>query len=200
MKLMQPGVYCSSIADIIKKQTTVIADFPHPPVAFIDVTSIWRNPQINTLACQALNDLYERHDYDAIVALEARAWPFAQQMSLTLNKPWYPVRKPGKLPGKIVHQSYDCEYATGGMLELQSNVIPPDSQVIIVDDLIATGGTAIATKQLVQQVGAEVVGVATIYGLDYLLTPQVIAELGEVRCVVHYVSEPEPYTPPSVKR
>lgn len=198
MKKMRPGVYYPATADIIKQRTAVIADFPHPPVAFIDVTSVWKDPRVNTMACRALSQLFNQYDYDAIVALEARAWPFAQQMSLTLDKPWYPVRKPGKLPGEILQQPYDCEYATGGTLELQSGVIPPGSQILIVDDLIATGGTVLSTAKLIQQAGAEVVGIATLYGLDHLLDPR-LKELCEVRSVVHYTSEPEPYTPPSAE-
>ena len=185
---MRPGTECPSLAEMLREHTVVVPDFPRAPIAFIDVTAVLSRPKINHLACQALGNLYFQDDYDVIVALEARAWPFAQFVALHYGKPWYPIRKPGKLPRQVVRQEYACEYGTG-ILELHMGDVPAGSRVLIIDDVIATGGSAQATIELLQQVKATAVGIATLYSLDYLVDPS-LAELCEIRSVVHYQAEP----------
>lgn len=186
---LHPGVDFPSIADIVRRNTVLVPDFPQAPVIFVDVVSIFANAKANDLACRAMSALYDSNDYDVIVGLESRGWPFAQSMSLALGKPWYPIRKPGKLPRAVVRQEYACEYGTG-VLELHADDIASGSRVLIVDDLIATGGSALATVKLLQQVGAQAIGVATLYSLDYLLDPAVAATCA-LRSVVHYASADE---------
>ncbi len=187
---MQPGVEYPNTIEIIRNNILVVPDFPKTGVDYLDITPVFASPKLNSLACQALNDLYDSGDYDAIAALEARAWPFAQYMSLTLNKPWFPIRKPNKLPRRVVRQEYACEYGTG-VLEMHADDVTESSRVLLVDDVVATGGSLLAAAKLVAQTGATVVATATILSLDYLLNPE-LTESYEMRSVVHYTEPPQP--------
>jgi adenine phosphoribosyltransferase len=136
-----------------------IPDFPQPGILFRDITTLLRNPQglrytINSLTekCQIAN---LAPDY--IVGMESRGFIFAMPLAYQLNAGFVPIRKPGKLPGAVYSASYDLEYGTDS-LEIHQDAIAPRSKVLIVDDLLATGGTAQATIELLNQIDVEIIG------------------------------------------
>lgn len=143
-----------------------IPDFPKPGILFRDVTTLLRNPQglrhtIDLLA-QKCNEA--NFDVDYVVGMESRGFIFGTPLAYQLEAGFIPVRKPGKLPGAVHTVEYDLEYGTD-KLEIHQDALEPGSKVLIVDDLIATGGTAGATAQLIQQMGCELLGFGFIIEL-----------------------------------
>ena len=143
-----------------------IPDFPQPGILFRDITTLLKDPQglrltIDRLAekCQAAN---LAPDY--VVGMESRGFIFATPMAYIMNAGFVPVRKPGKLPAPIYSATYDLEYGTD-RLEIHQDAIAPNSKVLIVDDLLATGGTAGATVKLLKQLDVEVIGCAFVIEL-----------------------------------
>ena len=143
-----------------------IPDFPQPGILFRDITTLLNNPQglrctIDRLAakCQTANLVP-----DYIVGMESRGFIFATPLAYQLNAGFVPIRKPGKLPAPVYSVSYDLEYGTDS-LEIHRDAIAPNSKVLIVDDLLATGGTAKATIDLLGKVDAEIIGCAFVIEL-----------------------------------
>ncbi len=146
-----------------------IPDFPKPGILFRDITSLLRNPEglrytIDTLT-QKCKDAGLAPDY--VVGMESRGFIFGSPLAYQLGAGFIPVRKPGKLPAAVHTIEYDLEYGTD-RLEIHQDAFHPGSRVLIVDDLIATGGTAGATAQLIQQTGSELVGFGFIIELKDL--------------------------------
>ena len=146
-----------------------IPDFPQPGIMFRDITTLLNNSQglrytIDRLVekCQAVNLVP-----DYVVGMESRGFIFATPLAYQLNAGFVPVRKPSKLPAPVYSVSYELEYGTD-KLEIHQDAIEPGSKVLIVDDLIATGGTAQATAQLLQKLGCELVGFGFIIELKAL--------------------------------
>jgi adenine phosphoribosyltransferase len=134
-----------------------IPDFPKPGILFRDLTPLMRDPQIWKLTLEGLADRVDPLNADLIVGIEARGFLVGNALALVLGRGFVPVRKPGKLPGMIEGLDYDLEYGSD-RLEIQSGALEPGQKVLVVDDLLATGGTAAACASLVQRVGGEVVG------------------------------------------
>ncbi|NEO04491.1 adenine phosphoribosyltransferase [Moorena sp. SIO3I8] len=146
-----------------------IPDFPKPGIVFRDITTLLRNPEglrytIDTLA-QKFQEAGVRADY--VVGMESRGFIFGPPIAYQLGAGFVPVRKPGKLPAPVYSAEYDLEYGTD-KLEVHQDAFTPNSQVVIIDDLIATGGTAAATVKLVEQAGGQVVGLGFIIELRAL--------------------------------
>jgi adenine phosphoribosyltransferase len=144
-----------------------IPDFPKPGIVFRDITTLLRDPaglkcSIETLAAQ-VRDLQPQY----IVGMESRGFIFGSALAYELGLGFIPVRKPGKLPADVHTVEYVLEYGTD-RLEIHQDAVVPNSRVLIVDDLIATGGTAGATAQLLQEIGSTLVGCAFIIELDAL--------------------------------
>jgi adenine phosphoribosyltransferase len=144
-----------------------IPDFPKPGIVFRDITTLLRDPvglkySIETLAAQ-VRDLQPQY----IVGMESRGFIFGSALAYELGLGFIPVRKPGKLPADVHTVEYALEYGTD-RLEIHQDAVVPNSRVLIVDDLIATGGTAGATAQLLQEIGSTLVGCAFIIELDAL--------------------------------
>ncbi len=144
-----------------------IPDFPKPGILFKDITPLLADPAAFHTSIQAFVDHYRGHDIDAIAAAEARGFLFAAPLALVLNKPLVPLRKPGKLPYATHAYQYDLEY---GKAELHVHVdgFKPKAKVLIVDDLLATGGTLAAGCKLVERAGARIVGCAVLVELLFL--------------------------------
>ncbi|NEO73702.1 adenine phosphoribosyltransferase [Moorena sp. SIO3H5] len=143
-----------------------IPDFPKPGIVFRDITTLLRNPEglrytIDTLA-QKFQQAGVGADY--VVGMESRGFIFGPPIAYQLGAGFVPVRKPGKLPAAVYSAEYDLEYGTD-TLEVHQDAFTPNSQVVIIDDLIATGGTAAATVKLVEQAGGQVVGLGFIIEL-----------------------------------
>lgn len=140
----------------IDKYVTSIPDFPEPGIIFRDVTSVLNDPQGLKLAVDSLCTLTQGVEFDAIVGLEARGFLFGMPMAYLLNKPFIPIRKKGKLPRETVEATYELEYGIA-TIEVHKEDVKPGMRILLVDDLLATGGTLKAAAELVESLGAKVV-------------------------------------------
>ena len=142
-----------------------IPDYPKPGILFRDVTGILDSADGLRLAIDQLADRLQGISFDAIVSMESRGFIFGMPLAYKLNKAFVPVRKPGKLPRETVSASYELEYGTD-TLEMHKDALKPGARVVIVDDLLATGGTAGACARLVECVGAKVVKMLFVIELE----------------------------------
>lgn len=144
-----------------------IPDFPKPGVMFKDITPLLANPTAFQHAIDLLSVRYAGQPFDAVAAAEARGFLFAAPLALKLHKPLVPLRKPGKLPYRTYSLKYDLEY---GSAELHMHVdgVAPGAKVLMVDDVLATGGTMKAGAKLIEQAGATVFGCAFLVELSFL--------------------------------
>jgi adenine phosphoribosyltransferase len=144
-----------------------VADFPEPGIGFKDITPLLANVDAFRFCVDALADHWCGDSIDHIVGIEARGFLFGAPLSYRCGAGFVPVRKPGKLPSAVQRQIYDLEYGTD-TIEVHSDAIEAGDRVVIVDDVLATGGTAAATVALMQSIGAEVVGLGFIIELKAL--------------------------------
>ena len=144
-----------------------IPDFPKPGILFKDITPLLADPAAFAESVRRLAEQYSRAPIDAIAAVEARGFLFAAPLALQLRKPLVPLRKPGKLPHRTYSLKYDLEY---GSAELHMHIdgVKPGAKVLLVDDLLATGGTMLAGAQLIEQAGGIVAGCAFLVELGFL--------------------------------
>ena len=141
-----------------------IADFPSPGIIFRDVTSILQDGEGLHLAIDQLLEMVKDVDFDVIVGAESRGFIFGMPVAYELHKPFILARKPGKLPRETVSMDYELEYGTG-TIEMHADSIKPGQKVVIIDDLIATGGTVEAIAKLVEKLGGQVVKICIIMEL-----------------------------------
>ena len=144
-----------------------IPDFPKPGVMFKDITPLLANPPAYAFSCARLAAHYATRQVDAVAAAEARGFLFAAPMALELNKPLVPLRKPGKLPYKTHSFKYDLEYGTAE-LHMHIDGVKPGAKVLVVDDVLATGGTMAAACKLIEKAGGTIVGCAFLIELAFL--------------------------------
>ena len=133
-----------------------IPDFPEPGIIFRDVTSILQDADGLKLAIDSLQKCLEGLEFDVVVGTESRGFIFGVPLAYNLHKPFIPVRKKGKLPCETIEQSYDLEYGSA-VVEMHRDSIQPGQRAVIVDDLIATGGTVEACVKMIENLGGEVV-------------------------------------------
>ena len=148
----------------IEEYVRSIPDFPEPGIIFRDVTSVLQDADGLQLAVDSMQDCLEGVEFDVITGLESRGFIFGMPIAYNLHKPFVPIRKKGKLPRETVSVSYDLEYGSAE-IEMHKDSIKPGQKVVIVDDLIATGGTIEAAIKLVEQLGGEVVKVVFLMEL-----------------------------------
>ena len=141
-----------------------IPDFPEKGIIFRDITTVIQSPEGLKLAIDGINEKLKGVDYDVVVGPESRGFIFGVPIAYNLHKPFVPIRKKGKLPRETVSVSYDLEYGSAE-IEMHKDSIKPGQKVVIVDDLIATGGTIEAAIKLVEQLGGEVVKVVFLMEL-----------------------------------
>ena len=141
-----------SVEDYIR----TIPDFPEPGIMFRDVTSVLQNPEGFQLAITELHKRIEYTEFDVIVGAESRGFIFGAPLAYNLHKAFVPVRKKGKLPCETIEATYELEYGTA-TIEMHKDAIRPGQKVVLVDDLIATGGTIEAAVKLIEQLGGKVV-------------------------------------------
>ncbi len=139
----------------LKRFIRDVPDFPEPGVVFRDITPLLQNAEAFQYAVQKLTERFRGSDLDAVVAIESRGFLFAAPLAINLGVPLVPVRRPGKLPAAHMTVEYALEYGTG-RLDIHKDALERDARVIIVDDLIATGGTAVGAAKLVELLGARV--------------------------------------------
>ena len=152
----------------IRSKIRTIKDFPKPGVMFRDVSTLFSDPDGIKMILDSFKEQYStREDIDLIVGIESRGFIVGSLIASAVNKGFIMIRKAGKLPGEILSQSYDLEYGKDS-LEIHKDAFPVGSRILIVDDLIATGGTAIAAISLVEQLGGIVSELAFIIDLPDL--------------------------------
>ena len=140
----------------IEEYVRTIPDFPEPGIMFRDVTSVLQDPDGLKLAIDSMIKLLDGVDFDIIAGAESRGFIFGTPVAYAMGKAFVPARKPGKLPRETVSMEYALEYGTG-TIELHKDSIKPGQRVVLVDDLIATGGTIEAAAKLVEELGGKVV-------------------------------------------
>jgi adenine phosphoribosyltransferase len=168
----------------LKKLVREVPDFPKPGILFYDITTLLKDKAGFATLIDALSEHYINHDIDLVLGIEARGFIFGPALAYRLNAGFVPIRKPRKLPAETVKWTYDLEYGTD-TLEVHKDAIKPGQRVIIVDDLLATGGTANACLQLSQSLGAKVEGMGFVVELDFLSGRKKF-EGTEVFSLLHY--------------
>ena len=141
----------------LKAHIRTIPDFPKPGILFYDITTLLQNAEAFQYALDLLHEVIEQTKPDHIAAIESRGFLFGAPLAALAKIGLVLVRKKGKLPGAVVSHTYDLEYGTD-TVEISEGFVQPGNRVLIVDDLLATGGTAGATRTLLESIGAEVVG------------------------------------------
>ncbi len=140
----------------VEKYIRSIPDFPEPGIIFRDITTVTQNPEGLKIAIDSMAEKLKDLDFDVVVGLEARGFIFGMPIAYLLGKSFVLVRKKGKLPCKTISESYDLEYGQAE-IEIHTDAIKPGQKVVLVDDLIATGGTIEAAIKLIERLGGEVV-------------------------------------------
>lgn len=151
----------------LEEYVRTIPDFPEPGIMFRDITSVIQDPDGLRLAVDEIDALLKGLDYDVIVGSESRGFIFGVPVAYKNHKAFVPVRKKGKLPCETIEAAYDLEYGQA-VLEIHRDAIKPGQRVVIVDDLIATGGTTEAIVKLVNRLGGSVVKIVFLIELEGL--------------------------------
>lgn len=154
-------------AERIRRKIRDVPDFPKPGIVFKDITPVLQDPETLRLACERLAQPFRNRDVSVVVGVESRGFIFGPPVALELGAGFAIARKSGKLPWTTVCESYDLEYGTD-TIELHSDAVAPGQNVLLIDDLIATGGTAAATARLVRRMGGNFVGAAFLIELSLL--------------------------------
>ena len=151
----------------LKDYVVTVPDFPEKGVMFRDVTSVLEDAEGLHLAIDEMQKCLDGLDFDVIAGVESRGFIFGMPIAYNLKKPFVPVRKAGKLPRETVSRTYDLEYGQA-TIEMHTDSIKPGQRVVIVDDLLATGGTVAAAAKLVEALGGEVVRILFLMELEGL--------------------------------
>ena len=161
-----------------------IPDFPKPGIQFKDITPLVKEPTMLQLATEELIKPFRNKKLTAVAGMEARGFIFGTLAAQQLDIGFIPLRKPGKLPYDVQSISYDLEYGSAE-LEIHIDALDKNDRVLLVDDLIATGGTAAASCELIEKLGAEILGCAFVIELDALKGRDLLSKY-EVHSLLHY--------------
>ena len=153
--------------DALKRLVRTVPDFPKPGILFYDITTLLKDKTGFAQLIDGLAAHYIGRNVDLVLGIEARGFIFGPALAYRLNAGFVPVRKPHKLPAPVARVTYDLEYGAD-TLEIHMDAIAPGQNVVLVDDLLATGGTANACLQLAKSLGAEVEGMGFVVELDFL--------------------------------
>jgi len=174
------GVNCEPLKKLIRE----IPDFPKKGILFYDITTLLKDKLGFATLIDALSEYYLPKKVDLILGMEARGFIFGPALAYRLNAGFVPVRKPGKLPAPTARVEYELEYGTN-ILEIHKDAVQKGQRVIIVDDLLATGGTAEATTKLAASLGAEIAGLGFVVELDFLKGRDKLRQY-DVYSLLHY--------------
>lgn len=163
----------SDIAKLIR----TIPNYPKEGIMFRDITTLLKDPKGFKTTIDMMVDKYKNSDFDYVAGIEARGFILGAALAYALNKGFIPIRKKGKLPGKTITQSYDLEYGSD-TIEIHHDSLHPGAKVLLIDDLIATGGTAIGAITLIEKAGGSVFETAFVVDLPELGGAQKIQKLG----------------------
>jgi adenine phosphoribosyltransferase len=153
--------------DDLKAYIREVPDFPKPGILFYDITTLLQDSLALRMTVDRFVWLFAKKQIDKVVGIESRGFMFGPIVAYDLNAGFVPVRKPGKLPYRKIRQSYDLEYGTD-TVEMHDDAIRPGEHVLVVDDLVATGGTALAAARMVESLGGIVAGFGFIVELTFL--------------------------------
>lgn len=151
----------------LKSAIRNVQDFPKKGIGFKDITTLLKDPRAFDEAVKAMSDRFLSERIDTVVGIESRGFIFGGAVAVALDAGFVPARKPGKLPSVTLKETYDLEYGTDAV-EIHKDAIEKGSRVLVVDDLLATGGTAAAVIRLVRRTGGTLVGAAFLIELDFL--------------------------------
>ena len=168
----------------LKEYIRSIPDFPEPGIIFRDITSVLQDADGLQLAIDSMQDCLKDTDVDVIVGTESRGFIFGAPLAYVMHKPFVPIRKKGKLPCETVEKTYDLEYGTA-TIEMHKDAIQKGEKVVLLDDLIATGGTMKAAAELVEELGGEVVKMLFLIELSDLNGREVLKDY-DVESVVQF--------------
>ena len=171
-------------SDQLKKLIREVPDFPKKGILFYDITTLLRDKTGYATLIDQLAEHYIGKQVDLILGMEARGFIFGPALAYRLNAGFVPVRKPGKLPAATARVEYDLEYGSN-ILEVHKDAIEKGQRVLIVDDLLATGGTAQATAKLATSLGAQIAGLAFVVELDFLKGREKLSQY-DVFSLLHY--------------
>src|SRR6201993_979052 len=171
-------------SDELKKLIREVPDFPKPGILFYDITTLLKDKVGFAMLIDALSERYVAKNIDLVLGMEARGFIFGPALAYRLNAGFVPVRKPGKLPAETVKVSYELEYGSNA-LEVHKDAIKKGQRVLIVDDLLATGGTAVATAELAYGLGGHIAGLAFVVELDFLKGRERLGQY-DVFSLLHY--------------
>jgi len=157
----------NNLSETLKAAIREIPDWPKPGILFYDITTLLKQGNCFAQAIDALTEPYKNEKIDIVLGMEARGFIFAPTVAYALGAGFVPVRKPGKLPAEKLQVNYELEYGTDS-LEIHKDAIKPGQRALIVDDLIATGGTAKAVAEMTESMGAVVVGLTFMVELTFL--------------------------------
>lgn len=153
--------------ETIKHTIRDVPDFPKPGIIFKDITPILKNPEMVKFIVEHIKNQFVHHEIDVVAGVESRGFLFGMLLAQALGKPFVPVRKAGKLPFKTLSKTYDLEYGTA-TIEMHTDAFEKGQKVLLHDDLLATGGTVLASAELIEQLGAELAGFSFLISLDFL--------------------------------
>ncbi len=157
----------SSLDARLKSAIRDVPDFPKPGILFKDITPVLADPALMEAITARFAERWGGGKIDAVVGMESRGFLFGMPLAMRLGVPFVPARKPGKLPYHRISESYALEYGTA-TLELHTDALAASQRALVIDDLIATGGTALATAKLVEKLGAKVAGFGFVIELGFL--------------------------------
>jgi len=153
--------------DYVRSTVRQVPDFPKPGILFLDITTATKDAKSMNLMIDFLYEKFKDEKIDYVAGIESRGFIFGAPLACRLNAGFVPIRKPNKLPADTIKESYSLEYGTD-TIEMHADAVKAGDRVLVIDDLLATGGTAVAACNLVKKVGAEVVASAFIIELDPL--------------------------------
>lgn len=170
----------------LKKHIREVPDFPKPGINFYDITTLLQHPLALRKTVDSFVWLFAEKKIQKVVGIESRGFMFGPSVAYDLNAGFVPVRKPGKLPAEKIRETYELEYGSDS-LEMHADAVQPGEHVLIVDDLVATGGTAMATARMVEKLGGKVAGFGFIIELTFLPGRKKLEELGyDVQVLLQY--------------
>jgi adenine phosphoribosyltransferase len=164
-----------------------IPDFPKKGVLFYDITSILASPEAFRFCVDSMAEIYRDRKIEAVAAIEARGFLFAAPFAVRMGIPFLPIRKKGKLPGKTLSKTYSLEYAEAS-IEIHAEDIPRGKNILLTDDLIATGGTLRAARELLSEAGGIVTGIFGVVGLPFLNYRAALEDI-PITTLIEYDSE-----------
>ena len=171
-------------SDQLKQLIREVPDFPKKGILFYDITTLLKDKVGFATLIDKFSEYYISRSVDLVLGMEARGFIFGPALAYRLNAGFVPVRKPGKLPAETIKENYDLEYGTA-CLEVHKDAIQKGQRVLIVDDLLATGGTALATVKLAQALGGEIAGLGFVVELDVLKGREKLKD-HDIMALLHY--------------